>query len=117
MEKIETKVKEKSEDNNVGEIKNLIIDNEIFEIVTKTDFSGKLGCYLVKNSSGYQVIGFVGEKLLKIKHYEHLKDERMRIRISEKLPNGVIRYIVRIGSHKFILNVSADNMEYVMDLC
>lgn len=117
VEKIETKVKEKSEDNNVGEIKNLIIDNEIFEIVTKTDFSGKLGCYLVKNSSGYQVIGFVGEKLLKIKHYEHLKDERMRIRISEKLPNGVIRYIVRIGSHKFILNVSADNMEYVMDLC
>lgn len=117
VEKIETKVKEKSEDNNVGEIKNLIIDNEIFEIVTKTDFSGKLGCYLVKNSSGYQFIGFVGEKLLKIKHYEHLKDERMRIRISEKLPNGVIRYIVRIGSHKFILNVSADNMEYVMDLC
>lgn len=117
IEKIETKVKTKQEVINLGEIKNLIIDNEIFEIVTKTDLSQKLGCYLVKNSNGYQVIGFVGEKLLKIKHYEHLKDEKMQIRVSEKLPNETLRYIVRIGSHKFILNVSADNMEFVMDLC
>lgn len=117
VEKVEPKTEIKQDDINVCEIKNLIIDNEIFEIVSKADFSDKLGCYLVKNSSGYQVIGFVGEKLLKIKHYEHLKGEKMQARVSEKLPNDVLRYIIRLGSHKFILNVSADNMEYVMDLC
>ena len=117
VEKVEPKTEIKQDDINVCEIKNLIIDNEIFEIVSKADFSDKLGCYLVKNSSGYQVIGFVGEKLLKIKHYEHLKGEKMQVRVSEKLPNDVLRYIIRLGSHKFILNVSADNMEYVMDLC
>ena len=117
VEKVEPKTEIKQDDINVCEIKNLIIDNEIFEIVSKADFSDKLGCYLVKNSSGYQVIGFVGEKLLKIKHYGHLKGEKMQARVSEKLPNDVLRYIIRLGSHKFILNVSADNMEYVMDLC
>lgn len=110
--------KEVSKENiNINEIKNLIIDNEIFEILSKVDFPKKLGCYLVKNSSGYQVVGFVGEKLLKIKHYEHLKGEKMQARISEKLEDNILRYIVRVGSHKFILNVGSDNMEFVMDLC
>ena len=41
----------------------------------------------------------------------------MQSRISKKLGNGASRYIVRIGIHKFILNVDNDNMEFVMDLC
>lgn len=99
------------------DIKTFIVDNEIYEIVSKSNLTDKLGCYLVKNSSGYAIMGFVGEKVFKIKSYERLKTEKLQTRVSEKLKDGTTRYIVRIGVHKFILNVKDDNMEYVMDLC
>ena len=114
------KVKVESEDKDLPkeeDIKTFIVDNEIFEIVSKSNFTDKLGCYLVKNSNGYAIMGFVGEKVFKIKSYERLKTEKLQTRASEKLNDGTIRYIVRIGMHKFILNVKDDNMEYVMDLC
>ena len=114
------KVKVESEDKDLPkeeDIKTFIVDNEIFEIVSKSNFTDKLGCYLVKNSNGYAIMGFVGEKVFKIKSYERLKTEKLQTRASEKLNDGTIRYIVRIGVHKFILNVKDDNMEYVMDLC
>ena len=114
------KVKVESEDKDLPkeeDIKTFIVDNEIFEIVSKSNFTDKLGCYLVKNSNGYAIMGFVGEKVFKIKSYERLKTEKLQTRVSEKLNDGTIRYIVRIGVHKFILNVKDDNMEYVMDLC
>lgn len=114
------KVKIESEDKDLPkeeDIKTFIVDNEIFEIVSKSNFTDKLGCYLVKNSNGYAIMGFVGEKVFKIKSYKRLKTEKLQTRASEKLNDGTIRYIVRIGVHKFILNVKDDNMEYVMDLC
>lgn len=114
------KVKVESEDKDLPkeeDIKTFIVDNEIFEIISKSNFTDKLGCYLVKNSNGYAIMGFVGEKVFKIKSYKRLKTEKLQTRASEKLNDGTIRYIVRIGVHKFILNVKDDNMEYVMDLC
>ena len=50
------KVKVESEDKDLPkeeDIKTFIVDNEIFEIVSKSNFTDKLGCYLVKNSNGY----------------------------------------------------------------
>ena len=76
-----------------------------------------MGCYLAKNDNGYCVIGYIGDKVYKIKTYEILNNENMQSRMSKKLENGTSRYIVRIGIHKFILNVDKDNMEFVMDLC
>lgn len=99
------------------DIKTFIVDNEIYEIVSKSNLTDKLGCYLVKNSSGYAIMGFIGEKVFKIKSYQRLKTAKLQTRVSEKLKDGTTRYIVRIGVHKFILNVKDDNMEYVMDLC
>ena len=94
-----------------------MVNDEIYKIVSKTNFTDKLGCYLAKNTSGYSIIGFVGDKLFKIKNYEKLKTESIQSRVSEKLNDGTTRYLVRIGIHKFILNVKDDKMEYVMDLC
>ncbi len=99
------------------DIKTFIVDNEIFEIVSKSNFTDKLGCYLVKNSNGYAIMGYIGEKVLKLKSYKSLKTEKLQTRVSEKFKDGTIRYIVRVGVHKFILNIKDDNMEYVMDLC
>ena len=99
------------------DIKTFIVDNEIYEIISKSAINEKMGCYLVKNSNGYAVMGYIGERVFKIKTYEKLKTEKLQARVSEKLDDGTLRYIVRVGMNKFILNVKDDKMEYVMDLC
>lgn len=97
--------------------KTCVVDNDIYEIVSTSNFTNNMGCYLAKSLAGYCILGFVGDKLFKIKYYEKLKSEKLQARMSDKLADGTLRYIVRIGIHKFIMNVSGDNMEYVMDLC
>lgn len=97
--------------------KTCIVDNEIYEIVSTSNFTNNMGCYLAKSVAGYCILGFVGDQLFKIKYYEKLKSEKLQARISDKLSDGTARYIIRIGIHKFIMNVSDDNMEFVMDLC
>lgn len=70
-----------------------------------------------KNSNGYTVFGYAGDRTFKIKHYASLKSEQMQARASEKMADGTTRYIVRLGVHKFIMNAKDDNLEFVMDLC
>lgn len=94
-----------------------ILDGEKFSILNVSYFTDKMGCYLAKNERGYCIIGFAGDKVFKIKHYEKLNVEKLQSRVSEKLDDGTLRYIVRIGIHKFIMNVKKDDMEFVMDLC
>ena len=97
--------------------KNCAIGGEIYTIIASTNFTDNTGCYLAKNSSGYYVLGFVDKKTFKIKFYDKLKSERLDSRISDKLDNGALRYIVRIGEHKLIMKANGEKMEYVMDLC
>lgn len=94
-----------------------LIDNEILTVISSTNFIGNLGCHLAKGENGYTILGFVGEKLFKIKHYEILKSEKIQSRKSDVLSDGTMRFIVRIGLHKFIVEVKDENIEYVMDLC
>ena len=94
-----------------------VFEGEKYSVVSASYFTEQMGCYLVKNNKGYCIIGFVGDHTFKIKHYEKLETEKLQSRLSEKLEDGTVRYIVRIGIHKFILNVKQDDMEFVMDLC
>ncbi len=93
-----------------------VFDDEVYTILSSVEFAGNMGCYLAKNENGYTVLGYVGDHLLKIKQYPVLKSERIQARVSENLNDGGLRYIVRIGIHKFIVNVHKDKLEYVMDL-
>ena len=92
-------------------------NNETYNILSSVNFNENTGCHLAKNKNGYTVFGFIGDKILKIKQYTILKSEKIQARISEKLDDGGARYIVRIGVHKFVVNVYKDKIEYVMDLC
>jgi len=94
-----------------------VVDGEKFSVISASYFAEKIGCYLAKNEKGYTIIGFTGDKTFKIKHYDKLNVEKLQSRLSEKLDDGTQRYIIRIGIHKFILNVKTDDMEFVMDLC
>ena len=94
-----------------------ILDGKSYTVISTTNFAPDKGCYLVKNDTGYAVIGFVGDKLIELKQYQILKSEKIQSRMSEKLADGTLRYIVRIGLQKFIVDVVDDDIKYVMDLC
>ena len=94
-----------------------ILEGESYSIIASVDFVNNMGCYLAKNEKGYEIIGYIGDKLLRIKQYQMLKSEKIQARISDKLPDGRLRYIVRIGIHKFIVDVGNEEIKYVMDLC
>lgn len=113
-EKVPAQVVEKTP---ISEKTSCIIDNEVFTILNHSEFTDKMGCYLAKNSDGYSVLGYIGDKIFKIKRYDKLNSEKIQVRVSEKLESGATRYLVRLGIHKFVLNVTDDNMEFVMDLC
>lgn len=94
-----------------------VIDGITYNVISSAAFSDNKGCYLAKYDKGYIILGYIGEKLIKINEYETFKSEKIHARLSEKLPSGTLRYIVRVGIHKLIVNVKDDNIEYVMDLC
>lgn len=104
----------KQEDSFIG---TCILDNEIYSIVSTSKISENIGCHLAKNESGYVIIGYIGNKVFKVKNYQKLTKEVIQSRLSEKETDGSAKYIVRIGANKFLLNVNDNKMEYLMDLC
>lgn len=94
-----------------------ILNGRTYTVVSSAEIDNNMGCHLAKNEDGYAILGYIDNKLITIKQYETLKSERIHVRLSEKLSEDISRYIVRIGIQKFIINVSADNIEFVMDLC
>lgn len=94
-----------------------IFDKQTHTVISSAAIDDTKGCYLAKNSEGYAVLGYIGEKLTILKQYETLKSEKLHVRFSEKISDKISRYIVRIGLQKFVVNVTDDNIEFVMDLC
>lgn len=94
-----------------------ILDSQTYTIISSANFDSVAGCHLAKNDAGYVVLGFIGDKVCKIKEYETLKSEKIQARQSDKLPDGSLRYIIRIGISKFIVDFNGSGINYVMDLC
>ena len=57
----------------------------------------------------------MGEKEFLLKEYKALKDCTLFVRPHEKEQKD--KYLVKVGIHKFIIKVTKDNMEFLMDLC
>lgn len=122
------KIKQKAEEAKIKENNNIkqpqvihpdscIIDNQKYEIISASEIENSVGCYLAKNEDGYSILGYIKDKIFKIKYYKNIQASSIQSRINEKLNNGETQYIVRLGIHKFLMNVSGDKMECVMDLC
>lgn len=94
-----------------------IIDGIKYNILDKVMITENISCILANSKAGFYVLGHVDEKMFTIKHYEKLKAQKIQARVSDKINHLITRYIVKVGLHKFIINVTKDSMEYVMDLC
>ena len=96
-----------------------MLDGVEYTVIDKVKFNDSMGCYLINSESGYDILGFIGGRTFKIKSYEELKHKNLQARASEKLQDETIRYIIRISTHKFIVDVNTEekSIKFVMDLC
>jgi len=70
---------------------------------------------LKEEANGYTIIGILNNKEFDLKHYNSLTQKKIQVRNPDKDNNT--QYLIRLGIHKFIVNITSDNMEFVMDLC
>ena len=99
------------------EVQTYTFNDKEYTILKTSPLTDGAECHLVKSSDGYSVLGYLGESIFNLKKYDELSPETLQTRLSEKLPEGGERYIVRCGKHKFVLDIKEDKMEFVMDLC
>ena len=92
-------------------------EGETLTILSSVELSPKIGCHLTKRENGYFVLGYVNEQLIKLKYYETLKSEKIQARKNENLADGTLRFVIRIGLNKFIIDLKDNSIKYVMDLC
>lgn len=100
----------------ISETIRCILDGQTYTVISSASIDARMGCHLAKNEEGYAILGYIGDKLINIKQYDVLKSEKIHVRMSEKVTDEISRYIVRIGIQKFIINVTNDNIVFVMDL-
>ena len=93
------------------------IENVEYKIISGSNIAEDKGCYLVKDNNSYCIVGFNKTAFKKIKKYETLKTETLQARINDKLPDGTLRCLIKVGLNKFIMTFTENDMEYVMDLC
>ena len=72
-------------------------------------------CRMIRTENKYKIIGNIEGKNIVLKEYSLLKNADMQIRLNDKTDKT--KFLVKIGMHKFIIKITADNMEFVMDLC
>ena len=94
-----------------------ILEGETYNIISSTAFSANKGCYLAKNEKGYIILGYIDNNLIKINEYESFKSEKIHARLNSQLTEETAQYLIRVGTHKLVINVSENSMEFVMDLC
>ena len=115
INKISQKEKNLDKDINNETIK-FIEDGKTYNVISSVSLEDNKGCYLTQNNDGYDVFGYIGEKIIRIHHYEDLKTRNIYAKLSEQVNDTVAKYIIRIGLQKFIITVLEDNIEFLMDL-
>ena len=105
--------------NKTADLKDLkcFVNNKSYEVLSTTNLENNIGCHLAKNNDSYAVLGYVGDNICILKEYETLKSQKIQSRIYKKISDTVTQYLIRIGNKKFIINVKADFIEHVLDLC
>lgn len=93
------------------------IEGISYKFIKMVKCANNVSCCLAKNDKGYFVIGRMGEEYKILKQYSELKTENIQARVNETKPDGSVQYLIRAGVHKFIVNMTQNSMEFVMDLC
>ena len=72
-------------------------------------------CRFIQSGNEFAVIGNLNGNEYVLKEYKDLKNSTMQIRLNDK--SDKTKFLVKVDNHKFLISITKDNMEHVMDLC
>ena len=90
-------------------------NGEDAELIKTVKCSENTTCKIIHTKEAYYITGNMGEKVFLLKEYKTLKDCSLFVRPHKK--DNKEKYLVKVGTHKFIIKVTNDKMEFMMDLC
>lgn len=93
-----------------------VFNGKSYAILNSIALNKNIGCHLAKNENGYVIFGYIGDNVINIKQYDDLKSEKMQARLYETFEDNTMRYIIKIGVQKFVVDTKDNNIEFVMDL-
>ena len=85
------------------------------ELLSTVKCTHNSSCKMIHTNNKYIIIGNINDKEIILKEYDALKSSEMSIRCNSKTDKST--YLVKIGLKKFLIRITEDNMEFVMDLC
>ncbi len=112
--KVETKVEQK-QDNNTSIVR-CVIEGTKYDVISSAKIDSMIECHLAKYTNGYAILANNGNNISVVKTYDSLNSEKIFARLSETLADGTPRYLIKIGSNKFIVDVLDGQIRYVVDL-
>ena len=90
-------------------------NGENCKILKTVQCTKESSCKLIHTDNKYIVLGNIANKEIVLKEYSSLENSEMYIRLNDK--TDPTKFLVKIGMHKFIISITGDNMEFIMDLC
>ena len=110
---LEKASKNEEKENKQNELINF--NGEDTQVIKSIKCTQNSSCLLVKSDAEYYIIGKINDKQFELKKYDSVSSTNMQIRLNDK--NNKEQYLVKIGSHKIVIKVTEEKMEFVMDLC
>ena len=93
------------------------VNDKQYHIIKTIPCSQNFSCCLAHDNDGYDILGRLNGGYQLLKHYDSLNTENIQSRVNEKNVDGSVQYLIRVSIHKFVVNVTQNSMEFVMDLC
>jgi len=92
------------------------IEDARFSLINSVKFDNNWQFSLAKNEDKYFVLVKQNGNYKIIKECDTLSNEKFQVRLSEKLEDGSLRYIIRVAPGKFVIEVDESEAHFVMDL-
>ena len=102
------------------EFEELIHEHETTEegliVLDRTSIDEQSGFYLVNFENFTSLIGYINDEIFVLKTFDTFVNNHIYIKVAEKLSGHIVRYIVKIGIYKMVIEVTPDKMSHLIDL-
>ncbi|MGN1154509.1 MAG: hypothetical protein ACI4S3_10810 [Candidatus Gastranaerophilaceae bacterium] len=107
-------------DDSDDEFEELIHEHETTEegliVLDRTSIDEQSGFYLVNFENFTSLIGYINDEIFVLKTFDTFVNNHIYIKVAEKLSGHIVRYIVKIGIYKMVIEVTPDKMSHLIDL-
>ena len=109
-------VEEAQDDEVFDELRDEYVTVDGLTVLSKADLTETSGFYLVNFENFSSLIGYINEEIFVLKTFDEFVNNEIYVKVAEQLSDKVLRYIVKIGLYKMVIEVTDKKMSHLIDL-